>query len=66
MNLYQNIVRIFRPSQTILLGRWNLKSASNCEKYIQNYYGEPGYPNSLKPLWVEDFKKKEKEKLNKD
>ena len=35
-----------------MLGRWNLKHNPNlCEKYVQNYYAEPGYPNNFKKYW---------------
>jgi len=52
-------LRFFKPHNT-LLGRWNLKhDPKECEKYITNYYGEPGYQNSFKPIWIEKISKLE-------
>lgn len=46
---------IIPPAQTpLMLGRWNLKHNFNkCEEYINNYHGDPGYPNILKEKWIE-------------
>ena len=53
------------PKQNnILLGRWRLKHNHNeCTHYIENLYGEPGYPNN----WREERIKKliENSKINK-
>ena len=53
-------LKLFRP-QEVLLGRWSLKhNPKDCEKYITNYYGEPGYPNTLKSNWIEKISKSER------
>ena len=53
-NLVKRINSRFFKSETILLGRWNLKHNRNrCEDYILNYHGEPGYPNTKKDIWIE-------------
>ena len=58
--IIKNIIKLFLPEQTVLLGRWNLKHSSiKCENYMKNYYGDPGYPNELKLNWIkEDLTKK--------
>ena len=53
-NLVKRInLKLFK-SETILLGRWSLKhNSKECEKYITNYYGDPGYQNILKSKWIQ-------------
>ena len=52
--MYTITTQFFIPKQNIMLGRWSLKHEyTKCEYYIQNYYGEPGYPNTFKPVWVD-------------
>tara|TARA_B100001057_G_scaffold420268_1_gene440551 strand:+ start:54 stop:227 length:174 start_codon:yes stop_codon:yes gene_type:complete len=49
--MFSRIQKMLYP-QKIMLGRWNLKHNPNlCEKYVQNYYAEPGYPNNFKKYW---------------
>ena len=56
MRFYVKIVQFFIPSPQVPLGRWNLKhNMKNCETYITNYYGEPGYPNQLKHTWIKNL-----------
>ena len=53
--IIKNIIKLFVPDQTVLLGRWNLKHSNiNCEKYMKNYYGDPGYPNDKKIVWIKN------------
>jgi len=53
--LLKYINNIFVPKQNILLGRWNLKHSNiNCENYMKNYYGDPGYPNNKKIGWIKN------------
>ena len=54
MKFLARLSRIFGAKENnILLGRWRLKhDINNCENYIKNYYGEPGYPNQYKDLWI--------------
>ena len=64
MSLIRRILTLVipTPQKQPLLGRWNLKhNFSNCEDYIQNYYGDPGYPNSLKQKWIDISIEREKE-----
>ena len=50
--MFRYIKKLLIPPQP-LLGRWKLKHNSvYCEDYIQNYYGEPGYPNTKKEQWI--------------
>lgn len=58
-NITQKITKIItdttrsHSSQQLMLGRWRLKHESSvCERYIENYYGEPGYPNKFKQEWI--------------
>ena len=54
--MFQRIIKFFFPIQTHLPGRWKLKHNPNeVEKFIQNYYGEPGYPNKLKQEWIKNL-----------
>tara|TARA_Y100000591_G_C21552288_1_gene554315 strand:+ start:426 stop:620 length:195 start_codon:yes stop_codon:yes gene_type:complete len=52
LRLAQNVQRIKNiliPEHRVILGRWHLKhDAKKCDKYICNYYAEPGYPNRFK------------------
>jgi len=47
MNIFLNNIRnFFIPRSNIILGRWSLKHDNiKCERYILNYYADPGYPN---------------------
>lgn len=51
-----NFLKFLIPKKTqVPLGRWNLKhDMYKCNNYIQNYYGEPGYQNTLKSAWIEN------------
>ena len=63
MSLVKRILTIVFPKtqKPPLLGRWNLKHNFNrCEDYIQNYYGDPGYPNTLKQHWIDSNLDKDK------
>ena len=54
--MFRRIIKLFRPVQTQLPGRWKLKhNPTEVEKFIQNYYGEPGYPNQLKHTWIKNL-----------
>lgn len=54
MRFYIRLVQFFIPGPQVPLGRWNLKhNSKNCENYIANYYGEPGYPNNQKTVWIQ-------------
>ena len=48
MTIFLNTIRnLFIPRSNIMLGRWSLKhDTSQCERYILNYYADPGYPNN--------------------
>jgi hypothetical protein len=52
LRLAQNVQRIKNiliPEHKVILGRWHLKhDAKKCDRYIYNYYAEPGYPNKFK------------------
>ena len=57
-----NIINIATSSSSPKLGRWRLKHCDDlCDRYIQNYHGEPGYPNKFKTEWISkgnlEFKK---------
>ena len=44
----QLIKNILIPEHKVVLGRWHLKHDINkCDRYIYNYYAEPGYPNRI-------------------
>ena len=52
---------LFSSNKNVMLGRWNLKhDITDCDNYINNYYGEPGYPNKSKEVWIEKIEKIEK------
>tara|TARA_B110001469_G_C9474456_1_gene238219 strand:- start:315 stop:500 length:186 start_codon:yes stop_codon:yes gene_type:complete len=56
MTILRIIYKRIIPKQPIL-GRWSLKhDFHKCEKYILNYYGEPGYPNNYKQNWLDKLK----------
>lgn len=62
MSFVSKLLRtIIPPPQTpLMLGRWNLKHNFNkCEDYLNNYHGDPGYPNILKDKWIETNAKSE-------
>ena len=49
MQAFNKLLKLLVPESNIMLGRWRLKhNSKNCENYILNYYGEPGYQNNLK------------------
>lgn len=52
----RSILGVFKTAEpTAHLGRWALKhDQDECEKYILNSYADPGYPNSLKSIWIEE------------
>lgn len=61
MKFMSTLAKFFTPQPSVMLGRWRLKHNSQyCETYIMNYYGEPGYQNNLKTLWIEKIKNSEK------
>ena len=50
---------IKKSKNQLLLGRWKLKhNIKECEIYLDNYYGEPGYPNKYKKKWLNNHKLK--------
>lgn len=54
--MFQRIKKLFTSTQTQLPGRWKLKhNPSEVEKFIQNYYAEPGYPNKHKQDWIKNL-----------
>ena len=54
-NLYKKII----PETKVVLGRWQLKRDQvKCDNYLNNYYGDPGYPNNFKNRWIEKSIKK--------
>ena len=58
MKILRNLIDKLKPSQNLYLGRWRLKhDTGKCERYIMNYYGEPGYPNKFKQEWLSKSKK---------
>lgn len=57
MRLIKQFIALLKP-QPPKLGRWSLKHDTMvCERYVKNYYGEPGYPNDFKMLWISYGKK---------
>ena len=57
--------RIFAPQPTVPLGRWRLKhNVSECDTYLKNCYGEPGYPNMLKDQWIKILEDKNYSETN--
>lgn len=49
-NLYKKVV----PETKVVLGRWQLKHDHvKCNDYLNNYYGDPGYPNHFKNQWIQ-------------
>lgn len=61
MQALNKLLRFLVPESNIMLGRWKLKhNSKNCENYILNYYGEPGYQNNLKTIWIEKNKDSKK------
>ena len=67
---YRSVVTIIsklKIDHTPKLGRWNLKHSEEiCERYIKNYYGEPGYPNEFKIRWIYSLEKYSKSSINKN
>lgn len=59
MKFFKQLVLLLKPNQNLQLGRWALKhDVSKCERYIMNYYGDPGYPNQFKSVWIKQKKSK--------
>lgn len=65
MFLRNLIKHIFAPQpQQIVLGRWRLKhNHQSCEEYLQNYHGDPGYPNLDKEIWIEKYKQDKNKRI---
>lgn len=60
MNLIKRFTLALIPKEPIL-GRWKIKHDINkCETYMKNYYGEPGYPNQYKNIWIKNIIEKDK------
>ena len=60
LQIFTKIASIFKPIPTVPLGRWRLKhDPILCDKYLKNYYGDPGYPNILRNKWINTLEKNE-------
>lgn len=58
MNFIRRLSFMLIPKDPVL-GRWQIKhDIKKCEIYMKNYYGEPGYPNQYKSLWLKNISKK--------
>ena len=54
--MFRHLKKLFTSNQTYLPGRWKLRhNPDEVERFIQNYYGEPGYPNQLKNTWIKNL-----------
>lgn len=55
--IFVKVNKIFTPQPKIQLGRWSLKHNSNdWQNYLSNYYGDPGYTNLNKDIWIKKLK----------
>lgn len=50
---------VFKKSDIILPGRWIRKT--DTEKWMMNYYPDPGYSNNLKREWMKNLKNQKDE-----
>ena len=53
MNILSIFSKFFKAPASVPLGRWRLKhNFSDCDAYLKNGYGDPGYPNVEKEYWI--------------
>ena len=51
------INKLLIPPNPVQLGRWNLKhNNKEWQNYLNNYYGDPGYGNINKDIWIKNLK----------